>query len=406
MRRYVPWIVIAISIFTIACGSLNSLVNDSAPQVIVVTATPNDDEYETIVEPTADVAAAETATSEALAAAPITEQTSAPATNIGESTLVTVQSRGVLRCGVNADLPGFGLYDAVRKQWSGFDVDFCKVIAAAVLGDASKVEYIPVTTAEGPNERFNAVRTKMVDVLIRNTTWTASRDGAGLMFGPTTFHDGQTFLVRKKSNITTIDALRDKRICASAGTTSLLNLKDDFAARGITFEAVEVEGEEKLYRAYLNEECDAVTSDSSQLSVQRVNFVNPDDHAVLGDRISREPLGPVVAEGDDQWYDIVSWSVYATMYAEELRIDRKNVDEILSTSTDPRARRLLGVEGKIGSQFGLAPDFGYQIISQVGNYADIYNDNLGPETRFNIDRGPNKAWNLGGGGVLASPPFR
>lgn len=406
MRRYVPWIVIAISIFTIACGSLNSLVNESAPQVIVVTATPSDDEYEENVEPTADASAAETATSEALAVAPITEQTSAPSTNIGESTLVTVQSRGILRCGVNADLPGFGLYDAVRKQWSGFDVDFCKVIAAAVLGDASKVEYIPLTTADGPNERFNAVRTKMVDVLIRNTTWTASRDGAGLMFGPTTFHDGQTFLVRKKSNITTIDALRDKKICASAGTTSLLNLKDDFAARGITFEAVEVEGEEKLYRAYLNEECDAVTSDSSQLSVQRVNFVNPDDHAVLGDRISREPLGPVVAEGDDQWYDIVSWSVYATMYAEELRIDRKNVDEILSTSTDPRARRLLGIEGKIGSQFGLAPDFGYQIISQVGNYADIYNDNLGPETRFNIDRGPNKAWNLGGGGVLASPPFR
>lgn len=334
----------------------------------------------------------------------MTESTAS--TNIGESTLVTVQSRGVLRCGVNADLPGFGLYDAVRKQWSGFDVDFCKVIAAAVLGDASKVEYIPVTTADGPNERFNAVRTKLVDVLIRNTTWTASRDGAGLMFGPTTFHDGQTFLVRKKSNITVIDDLRDKRICASAGTTSLLNLKDDFAARGITFQAVEVEGEEKLYKAYLNGECDAVTSDSSQLSVQRVNFVNPDEHTVLGDRISREPLGPVVAEGDDQWFDIVSWSVYATMYAEELRIDRKNVDEFLSTSTDPRARRLLGVEGKIGTQFGLAPDFGYQIIAQVGNYADIYNDNLGPETRFNIDRGPNKAWNLGGGGVLASPPFR
>jgi general L-amino acid transport system substrate-binding protein len=226
------------------------------------------------------------------------------------------------------------------------------------------------------------------------------------MFGPTTFHDGQTFLVRKKSNITVIDDLRDKRLCAGAGTTSLLNLKDDFAARGITFQAVEVEGEEKLYRAYLNGECDAVTSDSSQLSVQRVNFVNPDEHAVLGDRISREPLGPVVAEGDDQWFDIVNWSIYATMYAEELRIDRKNVDEFLSTSTDPRVRRLLGVEGKIGTQFGLAPDFGYQIIAQVGNYADIYNDNLGPETRFNIDRGPNKAWNLGGGGVLASPPFR
>jgi general L-amino acid transport system substrate-binding protein len=185
----------------------------------------------------------------------------------------------------------------------------------------------------------------------------------------------------------------------------VLNLRDDFAARDISFDLIEIDGE-KLYSTYAEGECDAVTSDSSQLSVQRVNLKNPDQHVVLGDRISREPLGPVVAEGDDQWYDIVSWSVYATMYAEELRIDRSNVDEALATSTDPRVLRLLGVEGKIGSQFGLSPDFAYQIIAQVGNYGDIYNDNLGPDTTFNIDRGPNKAWNLGGGGVLASPPFR
>jgi len=402
MRRYVPWIIIATSLFTMACGALSNLVNDTAPQVIVVTATPSDEELVASNESPADATPAIEATAEqpTAVAVPDTE------TSIGESTLVAVQSRGVLRCGVNADLPGFGLYDAVRKQWSGFDVDFCKVIAAAVLGDASKVEYIPVTSADGPNERFNAVRTKLIDVLIRNTTWTASRDGAGLMFGPTTFHDGQTFMVRKKSKITSIEDLREKKICAGKGTTSLLNLKDDFAARGITFEAVEVDGEEKLYQTYLNDECDAVTSDSSQLAVKRINFTSPDDHVILGDRISREPLGPVVAEGDDQWYDIVSWSIYATIYAEELRIDRTNVDDILSTTADPRARRLLGVEGKIGSQFGLAPDFAYQIISQVGNYADVYNDNLGPETRFNIDRGPNKAWNLGAGGVLASPPFR
>lgn len=402
MRRYVPWIIIATSLFTMACGALSNLVNDTAPQVIVVTATPSDEELVASNESPADATPVIEATAEqpTAVAVPDTE------TSIGESTLVAVQSRGVLRCGVNADLPGFGLYDAVRKQWSGFDVDFCKVIAAAVLGDASKVEYIPVTSADGPNERFNAVRTKLIDVLIRNTTWTASRDGAGLMFGPTTFHDGQTFMVRKKSKITSIEDLREKKICAGKGTTSLLNLKDDFAARGITFEAVEVDGEEKLYKTYLNDECDAVTSDSSQLAVKRINFTSPDDHVILGDRISREPLGPVVAEGDDQWYDIVSWSIYATIYAEELRIDRTNVDDILSTTADPRARRLLGVEGKIGSQFGLAPDFAYQIISQVGNYADVYNDNLGPETRFNIDRGPNKAWNLGAGGVLASPPFR
>jgi general L-amino acid transport system substrate-binding protein len=404
MRRYAPFIIIGISLLTMACGSLGQLVNQAVPtpEVIIITATPQDSADQEVAlqltETPVPVDVAPTSDTTAVTTAPDTA-------SIGESTLVAVQSRGVLNCGVNADLPGFGFYDAVRKRWTGFDVDFCRVIAAAVLGDANKVEYIPVITSEGPNERFTAVRSKLVDVVIRNTTWTASRDGAGLIFGPTTFHDGQTFLVTKKSGITTLEDLRDKRICASAGTTSLINLRDDFAARGITFEAVEIAGD-ILFQSYLDGKCDAVTSDSSQLAVQRVNFPKPDDHIVLGDRISREPLGPVMAEGDDQWYDIVSWSVYATMYAEELRVDRSNVDEMLTTSKDPRVLRLLGAEGKIGSQFGLAPDFGYQIVSQVGNYGDIYNANLGPTTLFNIDRGPNKAWNLGGGGVLASPPFR
>jgi general L-amino acid transport system substrate-binding protein len=404
MRRFAPFIIIGISLLTMACGSLGQLVNQAVPtpEVIVITATPQDTADQEVLlqltETPMPVDVAPTSDTTAVTTAPDTA-------SIGESTLVAVQSRGVLNCGVNADLPGFGFYDAVRKRWTGFDVDFCRVIAAAVLGDANKVEFIPVITSEGPNERFTAVRSKLVDVVIRNTTWTASRDGAGLMFGPTTFHDGQTFMVTKKSGITTLEDLRDKRICASAGTTSLINLRDDFAARGITFEAVEIAGD-MLFQSYLDGKCDAVTSDSSQLAVQRVNFPKPDDHIVLGDRISREPLGPVVAEGDDQWYDIVSWAVYATMYAEELRVDRSNVDEILTTSKDPRVLRLLGAEGKIGAQFGLAPDFGYQIVSQVGNYGDIYNANLGPTTIFNIDRGPNKAWNLGGGGVLASPPFR
>lgn len=389
MRRTSILFVLLTSIFVMSCGTLSQLADTAVPtaQTIIVTATPD---AQPVAEPTAE---------------PALEPEPTSTTSLGESTLIAVQARGVLRCGVNADLPGFGLYDAVRKRWSGFDVDFCKVIAAAVLGDPTKVEYIPVTTADGPNERMNAVRTKMIDVLIRNTTWTASRDGAQLMFAPTTFHDGQTFLVRADSGISTLEDLRDKRICASSGTTSVLNLRDDFAARDISFDLIEIDGE-KLYSTYGDGQCDAVTSDSSQLSVQRVNLKNADQHVVLGDRISREPLGPVVAEGDDQWYDIVSWSVYATMYAEELRIDRSNVDEALATSTDPRVLRLLGVEGKIGSQFGLSPDFAYQIIAQVGNYGDIYNDNLGPDTTFNIDRGPNKAWNLGGGGVLASPPFR
>ena len=401
MRRFVPLLVIGITLFSVACGTLSQLADqntgEQSPNVIVVTATPamGDVEVDLSTAPTT----APESTSEAAPTAIVESGSEA-------STLITVQARGVLNCGVNADLPGFGFYDAVRKQWSGFDFDFCKVIAAAVLGDASKVEYIPVTSADGPNERFNAVRSGLVDVLIRNTSWTASRDGSGLMFAPTTFHDGQSFLVRRDSGITTLEDLANKRICAGSGTTSLLNLRDDFAARAITFELVEIQGEDALYKAYLDQACDAVTSDSSQLAVKRATFVNPDEHSVLGERISREPLGPVVAQGDTQWFDIVSWAVYATMYAEELRIDRTNVDDFLLNSSDPRARRLLGVEGDIGQRFGLPADFGYQIISQVGNYADIYNKNLGETTMFAIDRGPNKAWNLGGGGVLASPPFR
>jgi general L-amino acid transport system substrate-binding protein len=390
------WYWVVGSIFIMSCGALSTFVDTTAPtpQVIVVTATP---------EAAGDVEV--NLTSETL-----NETTNAePTKEAGmppPSTLIQVQARGELHCGVNADLPGFGFYDAVRDRWSGFDVDFCRVIAAAVLGDATKVKFIAVTTADGPNERFNAVRSGMVDVLIRNTTWTASRDGSGLAFGPTTFHDGQTFMVRKSLNIQTLNDLEGKRICAGEGTTSLLNLRDDFAARGIQFDLVETKGEEELYDSYRDGACDAVTSDSSQLAVERIELPEPDDHVVLGDRISREPLGPVVAEGDDQWFDIVSWAVYASMYAEELRIDNSNVDEYLIDSTDPRVRRLLGVEGTIGQQFGLPVDFGYQIIKQVGNYADIYNKNLGPDTAFAIDRGPNKAWNLGGGGVLASPPFR
>jgi general L-amino acid transport system substrate-binding protein len=407
MRRFVPLIVLGITLFSVACGTLGQIAEEAASSadqanqtVIVVTATAENSAAEIVTDTNDETAVdsgADTVPQESPVEAPLIDDT---------SRLISVQARGVVRCGVNADLPGFGFYDAVRQQWSGFDVDFCKVIAAAVLGDASKVEYVAVTSSDGPNERFNAVRTGLVDVLIRNTSWTASRDGSGLMFGPTTFHDGQSFMVNADSGITTLADLEGSRICAGSGTTSLLNLRDDFAARRINFELVEIASDEDVYGAYARGECDAVTSDSSQLSVKRVTLADPDAHTVLGDRISREPLGPVVAEGDDQWYDIVSWAVYATMYAEELRIDRSNVDEFLLNSSDPRVRRLLGVEGDIGQRFGLPLDFGYQIISQVGNYADIYNDNLGAETIFAIDRGPNKAWNLGGGGVLASPPFR
>lgn len=327
-----------------------------------------------------------------------------PATNEA-GLLQQVRERGRLICGVNADLPGFGFYDNVRDTWSGFDIDFCRAIAAAIFDDADAVEYVGLTTS-GQNERFAAVREGRVDVLIRNTTWTLGRDIADLAFGPTTFHDGQTFMVRRDSGISTVADLANATICVAEGTTSELNMSDVLQARDIPFTAFTVGDEADLYGAYDRGDCDAVTSDSSQLASQRETLENPDEHLILGDRISREPLGPAFIEGDEEWRDAVTWIVFATMYAEELQVDRENVEELRSNSNDPRVRRLLGLEGDFGEQLGLENDFAYRVIRLVGNYADIYERNLGPETPFDLERGPNKAWNLGAGGVLASPPFR
>jgi general L-amino acid transport system substrate-binding protein len=343
-------------------------------------------------------------TAEAPTAAP--DATAVPVAAERQTVLARVRERGRLVCGTNADLPGFGFYDNIRSQWFGFDVDFCRAVAAAVLGDATKVEFVALVTGPGPNNRFDAIREGRVDVLFRNTTWTLGRNVSGLAFGPTTFHDGQTFMVREADGITALEDLAGTTICVAAGTTSEQNLNDDFGARGVAFTALVLEDEEALYPAYDEGQCDAVTSDSSQLASKREQLKNPDDHVILGDRISREPLGPVFARDDNQWLDIVSWTVFATIYAEELRVDQKNVDRLRETSEDPRVRRLLGVEGEFGAGLGLSNDFAYQIVQQVGNYGDIYTRNLGPGTPFDLDRGPNKAWNLGAGGVLASPPFR
>jgi general L-amino acid transport system substrate-binding protein len=278
-------------------------------------------------------------------------------------------------------------------------------VAAAIFGDAEAVEFVGLNTS-GRNERFAAVRDGTVDVLFRNTTWTLGRDIAQLAFGPTTFHDGQTFMVRADAGVASSNDLAGKRICVSRGTTSEQNLSDDFGARGIAFEPVLFDDENLLYPAYDAGECDAVTSDSSQLASKRQTLTRPSDHVVLGERISREPLGPAFIEGDEQWRDLVSWAVFATMYAEELRVNQANVDRLAESSDDPRVRRLLGREGEFGQALGLPNDFALQIIREVGNYGDIYDRNLGPSTPFALDRGPNKAWNLGAGGVLASPPFR
>jgi general L-amino acid transport system substrate-binding protein len=381
----------------------------SAPIVIIVTATPsspNSPSPTAVALPTdAPAATAEPAagaTPEPTAEA--TAATEAPAA-AAPGLLQRVRERGQLLCGTNADLPGFGFYDSVRARWSGFDVDFCRALAAAIFGDANAVEFVSLNTA-GANERFEAVRSGAVDVLFRNTTWTLGRDISQLAFGPTTFHDGQTFMVRADAGIASSDDLAGRRVCVARGTTSEQNLNDDFTARGITFEPVLYDDENQLYPAYDRGECDAVTSDSSQLASKLQTLSEPDDHTILGERISREPLGPVFIEGDEQWRDVVTWAVFATMYAEELRVSRDNVAGELESTDDPRVRRLLGTEGDFGEGLGLSNDFAYQIVSQVGNYGDIYDRNLGPDTPFALDRGPNKAWNLGDGGVLASPPFR
>jgi general L-amino acid transport system substrate-binding protein len=379
----------------------------TAPVVIIITATPAAPGLASPTSlPAPTEAPAETpAAAETPVAVTPAEPDATPAAQAGPGLLQRVQERGRLICGTNADLPGFGFYDSVRARWSGFDVDFCRAVAAAVLGDADAVEFVALNTS-GANERFEAVRSGAVDVLFRNTTWSLGRDVSQLAFGPTTFHDGQTFMVRADAGIAGSDDLAGKRVCVARGTTSEQNLSDDFAARGIAFEAVRYDDEGLLYPAYDRGECDAVTSDSSQLASKLQTLTEPDDHTILGERISREPLGPAFIEGDEQWRDVVTWAVFATIYAEELRVDQANVAALAASSEDPRVRRLLGLEGEFGQSLGLSADFAYQIVSQVGNYGDIYERNLGPDTPFALERGPNKVWNLGEGGVLASPPFR
>ena len=412
---FVALITLVVSSALLGCNLLPS----EDPVIVIASPTPGttDNAIDTAAEqPTATMEPddANTETDATTDATPESEPETTPASETTEelapeqtieSMLQRVRDRGRLICGTNADLPGFGFYDNVRGEWQGFDVDFCRVVAAAVLGDAEAVEFVGLTTS-GANERFEAIRNGTVDVMFRNTTWTIGRDVADLAFGPTTFHDGQTFMVREDSGIETVDDLEGSTICVAEGTTSELNLNDVFTARGLDFTSQPYPDASLLYPAYDEGECDAVTSDSSQLASKRETLTNPDNHFIIPDRISREPLGPVLIENDQQWLDVVSWAVFATIYAEELDVDQSNVTQLAQENDDPRIQRLLGLEGEFGAELGLENNFALQIVTQVGNYGDIYNRNLGPETPFELERGPNKAWNLGAGGVLASPPFR
>jgi general L-amino acid transport system substrate-binding protein len=318
----------------------------------------------------------------------------------GGSLLDTVKSRGRLICGVNNQLPGFGVVDQ-NGNYAGFDVDFCKAIAAAVLGDANAVEYKYASS----NDRFTLVKTGEIDVLFRNSTWTTTRDSAevGMEFMPVNFYDGQGMMVRKDSGIASIEDMDGATVCVQSGTTTELNLADYFRARGLEFEPVVFEDNDKTLAAYDEGRCDGFTTDKSGLVASQTKTQVPEDHTILEDTMSKEPLAGAVAQGDSAWADAVRWVVYGLIQAEESGVTSTNIQEMLA-SEDPTIRRLLGVEGEIGAKLGLPNDFMASAVEQVGNYGEIWDRNLGPNTPFNLARGVNAQWT--DGGLLYSMPFR
>jgi general L-amino acid transport system substrate-binding protein len=306
-------------------------------------------------------------------------------------TLDTVKGKGQLTCGANTGLAGFGIPDD-KGQWTGLDVDVCRAIAAAVLGDSKKVKFVPLDA----KNRFTALQSGEVDVLSRNTTATSTRASTlGLIFAPVTYYDGQGFMVHKKLGVSSAKELNGASICVQQGTTTELNLSDFFRANNIKYESVAFQSEDEALKAYDTGRCDAFTTDASGLYAERLRLSNPSDNVVLPEIISKEPLAPSVRQGDDQWYDVVAYTVYAMLDAEELGVTSKNVDD-MKKSNDPNVRRLLGVEGEQGKGFGLSADWAYNAIKQVGNYGEVFDRNVGEGSPLKIKRGINALWTKGG----------
>jgi general L-amino acid transport system substrate-binding protein len=320
-----------------------------------------------------------------------------------QATLEAVKARGSLICGVNGSgLAGFATVDA-NGAWSGFDVDFCKAIAAAVFGDSSKVEYRGLSA----QERFTALQTGEVDVLIRNTTWTSNRDSAlGLNFAPTTFYDGQGFMARKNSGIAELEDLDGTTVCVQSGTTTELNLADVMAANDINYTPLVFNEQDQITAAYEEGACDVWTTDKSGLVATATELSTPTDHIILAATISKEPLGPSVRHGDDQWFDIVKWVVYATFMAEEYGITAANADEQAISNEDPNVQRLLGIIPEKVVEFGLDPSAFLNVIKQVGNYAEIYERNLGEATPTFVPREGSLNASFLNGGLHYAPPIR
>ncbi|HEY0212364.1 MAG TPA: amino acid ABC transporter substrate-binding protein [Paenirhodobacter sp.] len=315
-------------------------------------------------------------------------------------TLDDVKARGVLNCGVNTGLVGFAAPDA-NGNWTGFDVALCKAVAAAVLGDPAKVKYVPTTG----QTRFTALASGEVDMLIRNTTWTFSRDTDLKMdFAGVNYYDGQGFMVRKDSGITSAKALDGASVCIQTGTTTELNLADYFKANGMTYQPIAIDSNAEGEQQYLAGACDAYTTDASGLAATRAAFADPENHIILPEIISKEPLGPAVRHGDSQWFDVVKWTLFALIAAEEYGVTAANADELAKGTENPEINRLLGVEGELGKMTGLENDWALKAIKAGGNYGEIFAATIGEDTPIGLARGLNAQWTQGG--LLYSPPFR
>lgn len=315
------------------------------------------------------------------------------------ATLDDVKARGVLKCGVNTGFAGFAYPDAQGK-WQGFDVAICKAVAAAVLGDPEKVEYVP-TTGE---TRFTALTSGEIDVLSRNSTWTFTRDAdLKFTFAGVNYYDGQGFMVPKDLGVTSAAELDGATICVQTGTTTELNLADFFKLNGISYQPVPIQTPAEADQQFLSGACDAYTTDASQLATQRGTYPNPDNFIILPEIISKEPLGPVVRQGDDQWADIVRWTLFALVAGEEYGVTAANAEEMM-TSPNPEVKRLVGSEGNLGAMLGLDAAWARNAIKAGGNYGEIFATTIGEGTPSNIARGLNAQWY--DGGLQYAPPFR
>jgi general L-amino acid transport system substrate-binding protein len=306
-------------------------------------------------------------------------------------TMEDVRAKGSIQCGVSQGVPGFSNPDE-KGNWTGIDVDVCRAVAAALLGDASKVKFSPLSA----KERFTALQSGEIDILSRNTTWTLVRDTAlGLNFAGVNYYDGQGFMVRKDLGVKSAIELGGASVCVNIGTTTELNMSDYFRSNNLSFNPVVFEKADEVVAAYDSGRCDVYTTDQSALAAQRSKLKDPDAHTVLPEIISKEPLGPVVRHGDDKWFDLVKWSLYAMVEAEEYGITSKNVDQ-MKKSKNPGIRRLLGAEGDGGKNLGIGNDWAYNIIKQVGNYGESFDRNVGPKTAVGLERGLNAQWKDGG----------